>query len=105
MTLAPVVPTRIQLCGPTVIEWDGQRVEGRLPGRQGRSLFAFLDEETVPEVELFVTQWPRIHEVIPAKQRTYRLAPDARDELRQGQPEFAHWCRQLGYDDSTFVPS
>jgi DNA-binding SARP family transcriptional activator len=34
--------TRIQLCGPTIIEWDGERLEGRLPGRQGRLLFAYL---------------------------------------------------------------
>jgi DNA-binding SARP family transcriptional activator len=34
--------TRIQLCGPTVIEWDGERLEARLPGRQGRLLFAYL---------------------------------------------------------------
>jgi pentatricopeptide repeat protein len=34
--------TRIQLCGPTVIEVGGDRLEGRLPGRQGRLLFAYL---------------------------------------------------------------
>jgi pentatricopeptide repeat protein len=33
---------RIQLCGPTVIEQDGDRLDGRLPGRQGRRLFAYL---------------------------------------------------------------
>ena len=33
---------RIQLCGPTIIERDGARLEGRLPGRQGRLLFAYL---------------------------------------------------------------
>jgi DNA-binding SARP family transcriptional activator len=33
---------RIQLCGPTVIERDGERIDGRLPGRQGRLLFAYL---------------------------------------------------------------
>lgn len=34
--------TRIQLCGQTVIERDGERLDGRLPGRQGRLLFAYL---------------------------------------------------------------
>jgi DNA-binding SARP family transcriptional activator len=42
VTLASTPPTRIQLCGPTVIERDGDRLEGRLPGRQGRLLFAYL---------------------------------------------------------------
>ena len=61
MTLAPVVPTRIQLCGPTVIEWDGQRVEGRLPGRQGRLLLAFLvlnRHRPVGRDELVESLWP-----------------------------------------------
>jgi SARP family transcriptional regulator, regulator of embCAB operon len=41
VTLAPP-PPRIQLCGPTVIELHGRRLEDRLPGRQGRVLFAYL---------------------------------------------------------------
>ncbi len=36
------VETRIQLCGPLVARIAGVRVEDRLPGRQGRLLFAFL---------------------------------------------------------------
>jgi SARP family transcriptional regulator, regulator of embCAB operon len=35
-------PTRIQLCGPTVVERGGERLDGRFPGRQGRLLFAYL---------------------------------------------------------------
>jgi SARP family transcriptional regulator, regulator of embCAB operon len=42
VTLASTPQTRIQLCGPTVIELDGERVDGGLPGRQGRLLFAYL---------------------------------------------------------------
>lgn len=34
--------TRIQLCGRLVLRLDGRRVEGELPGRQGRHAFAFL---------------------------------------------------------------
>lgn len=34
--------TRIQLCGPLVARVAGERVDGRLPGRQGRLLFAHL---------------------------------------------------------------
>jgi len=33
---------RIQICGPLAIERDGQRLEARLPGRQGRLLFTYL---------------------------------------------------------------
>jgi DNA-binding SARP family transcriptional activator len=36
------VPLRIQICGPLAIERDGQRIETRLPGRQGRLLFTYL---------------------------------------------------------------
>ena len=42
VTLASPPSTRIQLCGPTVIERDGERLDGRLPGHQGRLLFAYL---------------------------------------------------------------
>jgi DNA-binding SARP family transcriptional activator len=42
VTLALPVPERIQLCGALVIERDGRRCEARLPGRQGRLLFAYL---------------------------------------------------------------
>src|SRR5680860_1026051 len=41
-TLEPHPDTRIQLCGPLVVEWRGERREAELPGRQGRLLFAFL---------------------------------------------------------------
>jgi SARP family transcriptional regulator, regulator of embCAB operon len=34
--------TRVQLCGRLAISVGGRRVEGELPGRQGRLLFAFL---------------------------------------------------------------
>ena len=35
-------PTRIQLCGTLAVELGGRRIEGLLPGRQGRLAFAFL---------------------------------------------------------------
>ena len=34
--------TRLQLCGPLVARIEGRRVEGLLPGRQGRLLLAYL---------------------------------------------------------------
>jgi SARP family transcriptional regulator, regulator of embCAB operon len=62
MTLASTPSTRIQLCGPTVIERDGERFEGRLPGRQGRLLFAYLvlnRHRLASREELVEAIWPR----------------------------------------------
>jgi DNA-binding SARP family transcriptional activator len=59
--LASKPPTRIQLCGPTVVEWVGERLESRLPGRQGRLLFAFLvlnRHRPVGRDELVDALWP-----------------------------------------------
>jgi DNA-binding SARP family transcriptional activator len=42
MTLAAQGRLRIQLCGPLAVERAGERLETRLPGRQGRLLFAYL---------------------------------------------------------------
>jgi DNA-binding SARP family transcriptional activator len=52
---------RIQLCGRLVVELDGERVEAKLPGRQGRLLFAYLaahrDREPTRD-ELAEALWP-----------------------------------------------
>jgi SARP family transcriptional regulator, regulator of embCAB operon len=40
--MAQTGATRIQLCGRFVVRLDGQRVEDRLPGANGRLLFAYL---------------------------------------------------------------
>jgi DNA-binding SARP family transcriptional activator len=40
--LVSLLPTKIQLCGPYIVELDGRRIELALPGRQGRLLFAYL---------------------------------------------------------------
>jgi DNA-binding SARP family transcriptional activator len=40
--LDPTASTRIQACGRLVVVWQGERVEERLPSRQGRLLFAYL---------------------------------------------------------------
>jgi len=42
MTLASSSPLRVQICGSLAIQRHGQRVEGDLPGRQGRLLFTYL---------------------------------------------------------------
>ena len=41
--LGAILGTRIQLCGRVVATVDGRRVDGELPGRQGRLLFAYLE--------------------------------------------------------------
>jgi DNA-binding SARP family transcriptional activator len=42
VTLASAGQLRIQICGSLVVERDGQRLDGQLPGRQGRLLFTYL---------------------------------------------------------------
>ncbi|HWW54924.1 MAG TPA: winged helix-turn-helix domain-containing protein, partial [Acidimicrobiales bacterium] len=62
MTLASMPPTRIQLCGPTVVELGGERLDCRLPGRQGRLLFAYLvlnRHRLTGRDELVEAIWPR----------------------------------------------
>ncbi len=53
--------TRIALCGPLVVEIDGHRLEGELPGRQGRLLLAYLAahrRRPVSRAELIEVLWP-----------------------------------------------
>jgi DNA-binding SARP family transcriptional activator len=53
-------PLRIQICGPLAIEHAGQRLETRLPGRQGRLLFTYLvvnRHRQVPRDELAEALW------------------------------------------------
>ena len=61
VTLAPShQPVRIQICGPLAIERDGERLEARLPGRQGRLLFIYLvinRHRQVPRDELAEALW------------------------------------------------
>jgi SARP family transcriptional regulator, regulator of embCAB operon len=40
--LGEILETRIQLCGRLVVRLGGERIEDRLPGRQGRLLFGYL---------------------------------------------------------------
>ncbi len=53
--------TRIQLCGRLAATLAGRRVEGLLPGRQGRVLFAFLVLNRMRRIardELLEALWP-----------------------------------------------
>jgi len=42
VTLASSHVVRIQICGALAVERDGERLDARLPGRQGRLLFTYL---------------------------------------------------------------
>jgi DNA-binding SARP family transcriptional activator len=51
---------RVQLCGRLQVEWDGERLEEALPGRQGRLLFTYLTlhrERLVRRDELVEALW------------------------------------------------
>ena len=53
--------TRIQLCGRIAIEIAGRRLEGKLPGRQGTLLFAYLTANRIRSLaraELLGVLWP-----------------------------------------------
>jgi DNA-binding SARP family transcriptional activator len=55
------ISTRVQLCGRFVVRLDGERVEGRMPGRQGRLLFAYLaarPHRSATRDELEEVLWP-----------------------------------------------
>ena len=61
MSLAsPRPPLRVQICGTLAIERDGQRLDGMLPGRQGRLLFTYLvvnRHRQVPRDEVAEALW------------------------------------------------
>lgn len=60
-TLESVPPTRIQLCGLLAVELRGRRIEGSLPSRKGRLLFAYLTlnrGRAIPRDELVEALWP-----------------------------------------------
>src|SRR5688572_11278685 len=53
--------TRIRLCGRLEVEFDGRRMERRLPGRQGPLVFALLvlnRDRPVGRDELIGALWP-----------------------------------------------
>jgi len=59
LTLDP--DTSIQVCGRLVVQSGAHRIEDRLPGRQGRVLFAYLvlhRTRDVPAAELETALWP-----------------------------------------------
>jgi DNA-binding SARP family transcriptional activator len=59
---APRSEARVQLCGTFVARVGARRIEGELPGRQGRLLFAYLvvnRDRVASRSELAEALWPR----------------------------------------------
>jgi DNA-binding SARP family transcriptional activator len=57
---SPGPSLRVQICGALAIERDGQRLDGQLPGRQGRLLFTYLvvnRHRQVPRDEVAEALW------------------------------------------------
>jgi SARP family transcriptional regulator, regulator of embCAB operon len=84
--------TKVQLCGRLAIQIDGERVEERLPGRQGRLLFAFLAanrNRTLTRAQLLEALWPdgrdgglapllsKVRRVVPLADLRLALPPEA----------------------------
>jgi SARP family transcriptional regulator, regulator of embCAB operon len=60
VTLVSSRLVRIQICGPLAVECEGQRLDARLPGRQGRLLFTYLvvnRHRHVPRDQLAEALW------------------------------------------------
>jgi DNA-binding SARP family transcriptional activator len=72
--------TKVQLCGRLAVELDSERVEERLPGRQGRLLFAFLAanrNRTLTRAQLLDALWPggRDGGLAPLLSKLRRIVP------------------------------
>jgi DNA-binding SARP family transcriptional activator len=106
MTLGSAPRTRIQLCGPTVVERGGARLDGRLPGRQGRLLFAFLAlnrHRVASRDELVEALWPR-RQPAAAEAALNALVSKLRRALGPGSVEGRSYLRLvLGPDDQVDV--
>jgi DNA-binding SARP family transcriptional activator len=91
---------RIQICGPLVIERDGQRLDAQLPGRQGRLLFTYLvvnRHRQIPRDELAEALWrepdpaavdTRLNPLLSKLRRVFGTdSVDGRSTLRLCLPE------------------
>ena len=89
--------SHIQLCGRVVATIDGVRIEGALPGRQGKLLFAYLTLQRTRPVtrdELVEAVWPHGLPAAPESalaallSKLRRLVPvEGRAEVRLALPE------------------
>jgi SARP family transcriptional regulator, regulator of embCAB operon len=95
VTLASSGLVRIQICGTLAVEREGQRLDTRLPGRQGRLLFTYLvinRHRHVPRHELAEALWrepdpaavdARINPLLSKLRRVFGAdAVDGRSALR-----------------------
>ena len=100
MTLASSGPVRIQICGALAIERDGQRLDGGLPGRQGRLLFTYLvvnRHRHIPRDELAEALWrepdpaavdARLNPLLSKLRRVFGVGSmDGRSTIRLCLPE------------------
>jgi SARP family transcriptional regulator, regulator of embCAB operon len=95
---AALARCKVQLCGKLVVELDGERVEERLPGRQGRMLFAFLTvnrNRVVTRDEVTAALWPlgrdaglapllsKLRRIVPLEGLALHLPQDASVDVEQ----------------------
>jgi len=98
--LAFAAPLRIQICGTLAIERDGQRLDGLLPGRQGRLLVSYLvvnRHRQVPRDEVAEALWrepdpaaidARLNPLLSKLRRVFGAgAVDGRSTLRLSLPD------------------
>jgi DNA-binding SARP family transcriptional activator len=91
-----LAPVKIQLCGVLAVVVAGERVDARLPGRQGRLLLAYLTLNRLRPVtrdELVEALWPdghdgglapllsKIRHVIPVDGTRLALPPESRVDV------------------------
>jgi pentatricopeptide repeat protein len=94
------VPARIQVCGRLVLELDGARLEGRLPGRQGRLVVVYLAtnrHRAVGRAQLVDALWPHMGPADPEAALTVVIskvraalghgAIEGRSDLRLALPD------------------
>lgn len=87
---AELAAAKVQLCGRFVVQLAGRRVEGDLPGRQGRLLLAYLvvnRDRTVTREEVQDALWPdgRDGGLAPLLSKVRRTLP--LDGLRPDVPD------------------
>jgi DNA-binding SARP family transcriptional activator len=85
-------PTRIELCGRLAVDIQGKPMHERLPGRQGRMLFAYLAANRgrpVSRDELIGALWPDTAPAAPGPALS-TLLTRLRQTLRKGMIEGRH---------------
>jgi DNA-binding SARP family transcriptional activator len=99
--LGTTLAARIQICGRVVATVDGRRIEGDLPGRQGRLLFVYLvcnRFRPVPRDELVEALW---HGEVPAAAGSALSA--LLSKLRRVVPLDGRGEVRVALDDDAFV--